>query len=126
MPSKPWLSIKYPFAIDPAAGRLANETDYPSHVEQLIKQVLMTSPGERINRPDFGCGLRRMLFAPNSDVSAALAQVSIREALDRWLSSVISVDGVTVTTVEETASIRVAYILKTNREKRFINLEVTP
>ena len=48
-------SVRYPFGVDPEAGRLAQEPDYDEHVEQLILQVLFTSPGERINRPDFGC-----------------------------------------------------------------------
>ncbi len=60
-------SIRYPFAIDDGFGKLAEETDYYRHVEQMIKQVLFTNPGERINRPDFGCGIRRMVFAPNSE-----------------------------------------------------------
>ena len=48
----------------------------------MIRQVLLTTPGERINRPEFGCGVRRMLFAPNSDAAASLAQVSVHDALD--------------------------------------------
>ena len=38
-------SIRYPFAIDGNAGRLAQEPVYAAHVEQLIKQVLLTAPG---------------------------------------------------------------------------------
>jgi hypothetical protein len=59
-------SIRYPFSIDKGFGVLAEESDYGLHVEQMIKQVLFTNPGERINRPDFGCGISRMVFAPNS------------------------------------------------------------
>jgi phage baseplate assembly protein W len=92
-----------------------------------MKQVLLTSPGERINRGgDFGCGVRRMLFAPNSPVAATLAQTTIFEALNRWLSSVIVVSEVKAETREETLEIRVAYTLKARRERRYLNLEVTP
>jgi hypothetical protein len=41
------------------------------HIRDLIEQVLFTSPGERVNRPDFGSGLRQLVFAPNSDERAA-------------------------------------------------------
>src|SRR5271169_4788549 len=99
--SEPFTSIRYPVAIDAALGRLAEETDYAAHVEQLIRQVLFTAPGERINRPDFGCGLKRMLFAPNSDVSASLAQVAVYEALTKWLASVIDVSDVQATAASE-------------------------
>ncbi len=122
---KPITSIYYPFAIDAGLGRLARETDYAAHVEQLIKQVLFTSPGERINRPDFGCGLRRMVFAPNSDVTAGLTRITVFQALENWLGSVISVDDVKVTAVDEVLKVYIAYILKARRERRYLNLEVT-
>jgi phage baseplate assembly protein W len=123
--STPFTSIRYPIAIDTALGRLAEETNYAAHVEQMIKQVLFTNPGERINRPDFGCGVRRMVFAPNSEASASLAQVTIFEALTKWLSSVIDVSSIQVTAQEETLSIGIAYILKARQERRYLNLEVT-
>jgi uncharacterized protein len=118
-------SIRYPFAVDAGLGRLAVEPDYAEHVEQLILQVLFTNPGERVNRPDFGCGLRRMVFAPNSNVTASLTQVLIFEALDRWLSSVIDVAEVQVRALEEILEVKIAYILKARQERRYLNLEVT-
>ena len=47
-----FTSIRYPIAVDVGLGRLAQETNYAEHVDQLIRQVLLTNPGERINRPD--------------------------------------------------------------------------
>lgn len=123
--SAPFTSIRYPIAVDPGSGRLSEETNYPAHVEQLIMQLLLTSPGERINRPDFGCGVRRMVFAPNSRVTASLAQVTIFEALNRWLSSVIIPGDVRVEAREETLSIWIAYTLRVRQEKRYLNIEVT-
>ncbi len=121
----PFTSIRYPFGIDSGLGRLDREEDYAAHVDQLVRQVLLTSPGERINRPDFGCGVKRMLFAPNSTVTASLAQVTIFQALNRWLSSVLVVGDVRVEAVEETLTIKVSYTLKARQEKRFLNLQVT-
>jgi len=118
-------SIRYPFAIDGNAGRLAQEPVYAAHVEQLIKQVLLTAPGERINRPDFGCGLRRMVFAPSSDASAQLIQVMVLQALEKWLDSVIGVDSVRVEAANEVLSVHIAYLLKARGERRYLNLEVT-
>lgn len=117
-------SILHPIAIDRGLGVVADETDYARHVEQLIKQVLLTNPGERINRPDFGCGLRRMVFAPNSDAAASLLKVTILQSLDRWLGTVIKVDNVDCTAADATLSVSVRYVLLTRREKRYLNLEV--
>lgn len=118
-------SIRYPFAVDASAGRLAQEPQYAAHVEQLIKQVLLTAPGERINRPDFGCGLRRMVFAPNSDASAQLLEVMVMQALERWLATVITVERVKLLARDETLEVQLAYVLKARGERRYLNLEVT-
>ena len=119
-----FTSIRYPFSIDEGLKRVAQENDYAEHVEQLIIQLLMTAPGERINRPDFGCGLRRMVFAPNNPASATLAQTAVHRALTRWLGSVIDVSAVVVNAVEETLEVRVNYVIKARGEKRYLNLEV--
>jgi len=121
----PFTSIRYPIAVDAGLGRLAEETDYAEHVEQMIKQVLFTSPGERINRPDFGCGLRRMVFAPNSDVTASLTQVAVFQALEKWLGTVIDVNKVEVAAVDEALEVKIVYLLKARQERRYLNLEVT-
>lgn len=120
-----FTSMRYPLAIDEGFGRLATEPDYAEHIEQMIRQVLLTGPGERINRPDFGCGIRRMVFAPNSEVAATLAQVTIFQALTQWLGSAIVVHEVRVQALDETLEIRVVYALKARQERRYLNLEVT-
>jgi len=117
-------NLLYPFAVDASRGRLAEESDYAAHVRQMILQVLYTAPGERANRPDFGCGIRRLVFAPNSDVSASLAQVTIYSALTKWLSSVISVKDVKVSAHDEVLEIRIAYLLKARGETQYLNVEV--
>jgi phage baseplate assembly protein W len=119
-------SVRYPFGVDTEAGRLAQEPDYAKHVEQMIKQVLLTSPGERIDRPDFGCGLRAMVFAPNSEVTSSLLQVMVFQALDRWLAGVITADKVEVSARAEVLDVRVSYLLDAHGERRFLNVVVTP
>ena len=118
-------SIRYPFAIDKGFGMLAEETDYDKHVLQMIKQVLFTNPGERINRPDFGCGIRRMVFAPNSDVSANLGQVLINQSLEKWMGTVIEVNDVQVNNNEEKLEIKIVYLVRATQQRRYLNLDVT-
>ena len=123
MPER-FTAIRYPVAIDAAIGRLAVEPSFEAHVVQLIKQVLLTAPGERINRPDFGCGVRRMVFAPNSDAAASLLQASVRQALDRWLSSVIETESVTVQAIDAQLEVQVAYVIRARRVRRYLNLKI--
>ena len=120
----PVRRLRYPFAVDAGAGRLAEEPDYDAYVRQLIRQVLLTAQGERINRPDFGAGVRRMVFAPNSQGTASLAETFVYQALTTWLSSVIKVEKVKATAVEERLDILVEYIVVANGERRYLNVEV--
>lgn len=104
----------FPFRIDGASGQAA-QTDYPSHVEQMIRQILLTSPGERIDLPEFGCGLRRLLFAPNSDAIAATTQILILQALGKWLADQIEVKQVQVNRPENDDAqllVRIEYVLR--------------
>lgn len=91
---------KFPFQIAPASGRIA-ESDYPAHVAQMVRQVLLTSPGERVNRPDFGAGLRRLVFAPNSQSLQATAELIVRQALTRSLADHLTVLSVNLSGARE-------------------------
>ena len=106
-------------------GEVAEERDYAAHVEQLIMQVLLTAPGERINRPDFGCGIKRLVFAPGGEVAATLAQTIVFQSLDKWLAPVISVHEVSVRAVDARLDIRIGYAIRARGERRFLNLEIT-
>ena len=117
-------ALRYPFAIDAGGGRAAEESDYDTYVRQLIRQVLLTAPGERINRPDFGAGVRRMVFAPNSPATATLAQTYVYQALTRWLATVIKVEEVKVAAVESTMLIDVRYLVIQRGETRILRGEV--
>jgi hypothetical protein len=103
--------LNYPFFID-GRGRTA-ATDRDRHIRQMIEQVLFTNPGERVNRPDFGCGLRRMVFMPNSQPLAAATQALVKGALQQWLQNEIQVETVEVTAVDSVLTVSIAY---TNRE----------
>jgi phage baseplate assembly protein W len=119
-------AIYHPIAISPASARLRQETDYEAYIKQLIRQVLLTAPGERINRPEFGAGVRRLVFAPISAATASLAQTTIYQALDTFLGTLIRVENVTAVTNEPgRLDITVAYLLRARGERRFLNVEVT-
>lgn len=92
----------FPFRLD-AASHQAAQTRYPSHVEQMIRQVLLTSPGERVNVPEFGCGLRQLLFAPHSEALDTTTKLIVSQALNRWLAGQIQVQAVNVIGVADTA-----------------------
>jgi len=118
--------FKYPFQITSPSGRVAVERDYERYIKSLIYQVLMTRPGERINRPRFGGGVRALVFAPLSDANAAITQTAIYGSLNEWLDALIRVDDVRVKVVEpSTLEITVVYLIRATNERRFLKMEVT-
>ncbi len=108
--------LDFPYHLD-GRGRTA-ETDDDDHVRDLVRQVLFTAPGERVNRPDFGCGLGQLVFAPNGDALAAATQFLVQGALSRWLEGIIVVSGVEVVADEERLTVRVSYVKRTTGERR--------
>jgi hypothetical protein len=117
-------SLRFPLEVDRELGRIRTEPDYDAYVVQLIRQVLLTSPGERVHRPDFGAGLRRLVFAPNSPAVASLAETMVAEALDTWLGTLIQVDGVRARANVETLEVTVAYSVLAHGGARTLRLEV--
>ncbi len=108
--------LDHPFHFD-AKGRTAT-TDADDHVQDMIFQVLFTNPGERVNRPDFGCGLSQLVFMPNSDALATATQFMVQGSLQRWLADVIQVEQVLVTSEEERLVVDVAYVRLDNGQRQ--------
>ena len=108
--------IDFPFHSD-GRGRTA-KTSYEDHVRDMIEQIIFTSPGERVNRPDFGSGLLQAVFAPNSDELAATTNFLIQGALQQYMGNLIRVDGVDVNNRDAILEVTVKYtILRTQEQK---------
>jgi phage baseplate assembly protein W len=85
----------FPFRIDPASQQTA-QAGYPAHVDQMVRQLLLTTPGERVDLPQFGCGLRALVFAPVTDALAATVKLRVIQGLNQWLAGVVNVVDVVV------------------------------
>jgi phage baseplate assembly protein W len=110
------FDLRFPLAVG-QTGRVEGAA-YDEHVRQMIEQVLFTSPGERVNRPDFGCGVQQLVFGPAGDAQAAATQFLVLGALQQWMGDVIQVEGVTVAGVDSTLSIAVQYVLRATTGRR--------
>ena len=88
------------------------------YVRQLVEQVLFTSPGERVNLPDFGSGLLQLPFAPNSVEMAAATQFAVQGALQKWLSGYIKVQSVVASAQEAVLTVTVTYRCSTPMSPR--------
>jgi phage baseplate assembly protein W len=102
-------TLDYPYHFD-GRGRTAT-TDRADHIRDLIEQVLLTSPGERVMRPEFGTGLLTLVFEPNSTTLAATTQFLVQSGLQQHLAGLIAVTSVEVENIDATLQVTVRYIV---------------
>jgi len=110
------MQLAFPFRVT-RHGREAH-TGHDEHIRDMIEQVLFTSPGERVNRPDFGCGLLRMTFAANSEAVDTATQALVMGALQQWLGHLIQVETVQVSSEDAALRVTVRYLVRRAQERR--------
>lgn len=110
------MNIDFPFHLS-ARGRTAT-TDTSDHIRDMIEALLFTSPGERVNRPEFGSGLLQMVFAPNSPEIAASLQYTTQAALEQWLGDLIEVQQLEVECEGAVLRVELQYAVRSTGEQR--------
>jgi phage baseplate assembly protein W len=120
----------FPFRVDPVSQQTA-QAAYPAHVEQMVRQLLLTTPGERVNIPQFGCGLRALVFSPLSDALEATVKLRVLQALDQWLAGIVTVGEVTVSSSQEselpepgTIAVSVTYTLVETQTTEHVSVTI--
>jgi uncharacterized protein len=119
-------AVHYPVGFDPNTRGLLEERDLSRYVSQAIHQLLLTAPGERVHRPDFGVGLRRMVFAATTAASPAMVQTMVVQALDTWLGHLLAVDEVVVRRGDASLSVDIGYRLRSGGSADSTTVTVSP
>jgi uncharacterized protein len=117
--------LDYPYSV--SGNGTPSTTLADDHLSDLILQVLFTSPGERVNLPEFGVGVQRLVFAPNSDALRSSVQFMVSTNLQRWLGDRISVNQVNVSSDpgdESTVTIEIIYTIKQTLQQQRVEVEV--
>jgi uncharacterized protein len=110
------VHLAFPFSVD-AAG-FVSEATAAEHVEQMIEQILFTRPGERVNLPEFGCGVQALVFGPVSQELATALRARIEAALQRWLHPYVQIQTVEVASQGGRLTILVGFALTPTGERR--------
>jgi phage baseplate assembly protein W len=115
------MNIDYPFHFD-ASGRTA-QTAAPDHVRDMLEQLLLTNPGERVNRPDFGSGVLQLVFSGNSPEVATALQFTVQAAIETWLGDIVEIEMLEVTSEDATLRIHLQYVIRSTGERRSDSFE---
>jgi phage baseplate assembly protein W len=120
--SIPRIDVAFPYAVD-QRGATTHSPSYEAHVRDLIEQVLFTTAGERVNRPDFGSGLLQLVFAPAGEELLASTRLLLQSNLQRWLGDLITVEGLDVTSEDAKLAITLRYVVLSTgqrQQERFV------
>lgn len=100
--------VDFPLRVE-VAGGVARARSREAVAEQLIEELLFTALGERLNRPELGCGLLELVFDPASDELRAATQFQVTAELQRWLGDVVRIMSVQVTSDGPLLRVTVTY-----------------
>ncbi|HMK50346.1 MAG TPA: GPW/gp25 family protein [Thermodesulfovibrionales bacterium] len=90
--SKEFLGIGWKFPVTTDGSRHVEMSDYEQDIREAIWIILSTAKGERLMRPDFGCGIHDFVFASINSSSLTLVERTVREALNQWEPRIVLAD----------------------------------
>lgn len=113
-------AVAFPFQIDDLGSVSTQSGD--ANLRAKIVEIVLTAPGERVMLPEFGCGLRDLVFDPNNEILAATAEYTISRALVRWLPDEILVENVQVGSTDGQLEVRVTYLRRDRLERAQVKI----
>jgi phage baseplate assembly protein W len=114
----------YPYQLD-NRGHTAITGSTNDHIRQMLEQLLLTRPGERVNRPDFGCGVGNLVFEPNSTRLAAALEVAIVTSVGQWLGDLIQLQNVDIESQDEKLLINISYLVQATGQQASTTVALT-
>ncbi len=116
--------LAFPFRIA-ADGRTAAPASQADHVRDEVLQLILTSPGERLFLPDFGGGVRRLVFEPTSDVLRGMMQARLTQAFQKWLGGRAILESLQVEFNDARADIQIQYRVAGTTDTRVLKFQRT-
>jgi uncharacterized protein len=115
------MHLPFPFSVTRGT---VDSTDDDDWVVGLIEQVLFTIPGERVNRPAFGCGVETLVFQADSAQLTTAAQYLVQSELQRCLSGLAQITSLTTSSVPPVLLITIEYVNLVTSSPRRVSFEV--
>jgi uncharacterized protein len=114
--------LGFPFGITSLGGVFAQGGD--ALLRGKILQLLLTSPGERVNLPDFGTRILDLVFDPNSEVLAATTEFMVARALQKFMADEIQIDKVEITADDSTLNVEISYLKKADLRAELVRVGI--
>jgi uncharacterized protein len=114
--------LSFPFRID-SNGRSAQVQSLEAHVRDELIQLILTNPGERAFLPEFGGGVRRLVFENASETIAGLTKARITQAISRWLGHRVILEDLQVTIDNSTLEVQIQYRITGTKDSRIMKFQ---
>jgi phage baseplate assembly protein W len=114
--------LSFPFRIG-KDGRTAEVTTLEEHVRDELIQLLLTNLGERPFLVEFGGGLRRLVFEPADETSAAVTKAMVTQAVSNWLGHRITLELLDVQVENETIQVDLKYRIAGTEDSRILRFQ---
>jgi phage baseplate assembly protein W len=114
--------LSFPFRIS-SDGRTAQVSGLEDHIRDEVIQLLLTNLGERAFLPEFGAGLRRLVFEPLSEATQGEVKALITQAISTWLGHRITLENLIVEVLDTTITVELAYSIKATGQIRVMRFQ---
>lgn len=114
--------LSFPFRIG-GDGRTAQVSSLEDHVREELMQLLLTNPGERLFLPEFGGGVRRLVFESADEATAGITKASLTQAISRWLGHRIELEDLAVSVEHETIEVEIKYRIAGTEDTRVMRFQ---
>jgi hypothetical protein len=114
--------LSFPFRIGPD-GRTATVASLEDQVYGEVIQLLLTNPGERLFLPDFGGGVRRLVFEGAGQSTETLAKAMISQSISRYLNERVILQELTVTASDSALIVDLVYRPAGTQDPRRLRFE---
>ena len=104
-------------------GRTAQVATLEEHVRDELMQLIFTNLGERAFLPEFGGGVRRLIFENINDTTAVMTKAMLAQAISRWLSQRITLEELMVETDNSTILVDLTYRIAGTEDRRRVRFE---
>ncbi|NJM60208.1 MAG: hypothetical protein HC849_08515 [Oscillatoriales cyanobacterium RU_3_3] len=114
--------LSFPFRID-SNGRSAQVQSLEAHVRNELIQLILTNPGERAFLPEFGGGVRRLVFENASETIAGVTKARITQAISRWLGHRVTLEDLQVAIDNSTLEVQIQYRIAGTKDSRIMKFQ---
>ncbi len=114
--------LAYPFRIG-NDGRAVQVATLEDHVRDELVQLILTNPAERLFLPEFGGGVRRLVFENSDETTGAMAKALLTRSISRWLGHRVTLENLTVNIENEKIEVDLQYRIAGTEDTRVLRFQ---